>query len=139
MSHTFTPPLVKDRPPFLPDSSEVQKELWQHFENRYRGVNVWLLTNGEVVQDTATAESNNTDMSQVYPWNPNHPTAPYVRSIYVPALPAAQVATEFDVSHSNPPVAFFPGGSTSPITTAQYNALLAYTPPVGTGYADCLT
>lgn len=138
MAYFFTPPLVKDRPPFLPDSTELEKSLWQHFENRVRGVNVWIISDGSVVQDTATPENSNTDMTPVYPWNPSNPSGPYVTSVFVPALPATQVATVTTVKHTTWPVAFFPGGSTSPITTAQYNLLLNYT-AFGAGYADCLS
>ena len=28
MGYFFSPPLIKDRPPFLPDSSELEKSLW---------------------------------------------------------------------------------------------------------------
>ena len=138
MASYFSPPLIKDRPPFLPDSSELEKSLWAHFENRIRGVNVWIISDGSVVQDTATPENSNTNMTPVYPWNPDAPSAPYVTTVMVPALPAAQVATVTTVSHATYPVAFFPGGSTSPITEAQYNLLLDYT-EFGTGYSDCLS
>ena len=138
MGYYFSPPLIKDRPPFLTDSSELEKSLWSHFENRIRGVNVWIISDGSVVQDTATPENSNTNMTPVYPWNPDAPSAPYVTTVMVPALPAAQVATVTTVSHATYPVAFFPGGSTSPITEAQYNLLLDYT-EFGTGYSDCLS
>ena len=138
MAYYFSPPLIKDRPPFLPDSSELEKSLWAHFENRIRGVNVWIISDGSVVQDTATPENSNTNMTPVYPWNPDAPSAPYVTTVMVPALPAAQVATVTTVSHTTYPVAFFPGGSTTQITQAQYNLLLDYT-EFGTGYSDCLS
>lgn len=137
-TYFFTPPLVKDRPTFLPSSTEIQKELWRHFENRQRGVNVWQMSDGSFVQDTATAENSNTDMSGIYPWNPNNPSGPYVRSIYIDAGANPQVATEHDVSHAVYPTDFFPGGSKRQITQAQYNALIAYTAH-GTGYADSVT
>jgi hypothetical protein len=136
--YLFTPPLVKDRPPFLPDSTPLQKSLWMHYEARLRGVNVWLMSDNSVVQDTATPENSNTDMSNVYPWNPDSPAAPYVRSIFIDPLPAKQVATEHDVSHAVYPVAFFSGGSTHPVTTAQATILADYT-AFGVGYSDCLT
>lgn len=134
----FTPPFVQDRPPFLPDSSEAQKELWLHFENRIRGVNVWIMSDGSVVQDTATAENSNTDMSGVYPWNPSDPSGPYVRSIFIDAGARPQVATEHDVSHDPYPVAFFAGASTYSVTEAQATLLASYT-AFGTGYSDCLS
>jgi hypothetical protein len=134
----FTPPLVKDRPPFLPDSTELEKSLWLHFENRYRGVNVWILSDGNVVQDTATAENSNTDMSPIYPWDVNNPAAPYVRSIFINAGARPQVATEHDVAHNPYPVAYFSGGSTHLVTQAQATLLTSYTEH-GIGYFDCLT
>lgn len=135
--YLFTPPLVKDRPPFLPDSSQMQKELWMHYENRYRGVNVWIMSDGSVVQDTATPENSNTDMSGVYPWNPNDPSGPYVRSIFIDANARPQVATEHDVSHDPYPLAFYAGASTYPVSTATATLLTDYT-AFGIGYADCL-
>lgn len=134
----FTPPLVKDRPPFNPDSTPMEKSLWAHFENRLRGVNVWIMSDGSVVQDTATAENSNTNMSEVYPWNPSNPGGPYVTSVYI--LPGAnpQIPTAQTVSHSVYPVTFFAGASTYPVTTAQYELLLNYT-EFGNGYGDCLT
>lgn len=135
---TFTPPRVQDRPPFLPDSTEIQKELWQHFESRYRGVNVWILSDGNVVQDTATAENDNTDMSSVYPWDVNNPSAPYVRAIFIDALPAPQVATDHDTAHAIYPTAYFAGGSSHPVTAPQVALLEGYTSH-GTGYTDCIT
>jgi hypothetical protein len=133
----FTPPLVKDRPPFLPETPEIAKELWQHFENRIRGVNVWIMSDGSVVQDTATPENSNTDMSGVYPWNPSDPSGPYVRSIYIDSGANPQVATEHDVSHPVYPVTFFAGGSSYVLTSAQVTLLTNYT-SFGTGYADCI-
>ena len=134
----FTPPVAQIRPTFLPDSTELQKSLWSHFANYYQGVNCWLMSDGSVVQSYPTPENSNDNLSNVYPWNPDAPSAPYVTTVMVPALPAAQVATVTTVSHTTYPVAFFPGGSTSPITEAQYNLLLDYT-EFGTGYSDCLS
>lgn len=130
----FTPPLVQDRPTFLPDSTEAQKDLWRHFANRKRGVNVWIMSDGSVVQDTATAENSNTDLSGVYPWDVNNPAAPYVRSIYIDPGANPQSPTEHDTAHSVYPVAFFPGGSTSPVTSAQATLLSNYT-AFGIGYS----
>lgn len=138
MTHTFTPPVVKVNPPFLPDSTNLEKSLWAHFESREAGVNVWILSDGNVVQTYPSPENSNTDMSAVYPWDVNDAKAPYVRSIFIDPLPAPQVATDHDVSHNPYPVANFYGGSTHTITDAQYTLLLNYTAH-GAGYADCLT
>ena len=55
----FTPPTVKDIAPYLPDSSGLQVRLFRHYATRYRGVNVYLLSDGTFVQDTATPENAN--------------------------------------------------------------------------------
>ena len=133
---TFTPPLVKDRPTYNPDSTPVEKELWRHFENRERGVNVWILSDGSVVQDTATAENSSTDMSNVYPWDVNNASAPYVTSVYIDA--GANVPSVHTTSHSVYPVAFFSGGSSHEITAAQVTLLTGYTAH-GTGYGGNIT
>lgn len=134
----FTPPLVKDRPPFLGDSTQAQKDLWRHYENRERGVNVWIMSDGSVVQDTATPENSNTDMSGVYPWDVNNPSAPYVTSVFIDSGANPQVPSAHTTSHSVYPVAFFQGGTTTPITTAQVTLLTNYT-AYGTGYAGNIT
>jgi hypothetical protein len=138
VASTFTPPLVQDRPTFLPDSTEMEKGLWQHFENRIRGVNVWILSDGSVVQDTATVENSNTNMSNIYPWNPNDPDEPYVTSVYIDAGANPQIPSVHTTSHNPFPVAFFAGGSSYSVTPAQVTLLTNYT-AFGTGYADRLT
>lgn len=130
---TFTPPLVYDRPTFLPDSTDDQKDLWRHFANRARGVNVWILSDGTVVQDTATAENSNTDMSNVYPWDVNDPSAPYVTSVFIDSGADPQIPSAHTVSHDPYPVAFFYGGASHTVTSAQAAILTA------AGYSDCLT
>jgi hypothetical protein len=130
---SFTPPLVKDRPTFLPDSTQAQKDLWRFFENRLRGVNVWILSDGSVVQDTATPENSNTDMSAIYPWDTNNPKAPFVVAYYIDPGVRPQVSTAHTTSHNPYPVAFFSGGSSHPITAAQVTLLTNYVAH-GTGY-----
>lgn len=134
----FTPPLVQDRPTFLPDSTDDQKDLWRHFENRYRGVNVWILSDNSVVQDTATAENSNTDMSSIYPWDVNNPAAPYVTSYYIDAGARPAVTTAHTTAHAVYPVAFFQGGSTHELTNSQRTLLSNYT-AFGIGYAGCMS
>jgi len=134
----FTPPLIQDRPPFNPDSTELQKELWLHFENRIRGVNVWIMSDGSIVQDTASPENSNTDLSGVYPWDVNNPAAPYVRSIFIDSGADPQIPSEHDVSHDPYPVQFFSGGSTHVVSEATAAMLGDYT-NFGNGYSDCLT
>ena len=135
---TFTPPLIRDRPNFNEDSTPLQKSLWAHFRLRNRGVNVWIMSDGSVVQDTATPENSNTNLTGVYPWDVNNPAAPYVRSIYIDPGASPQVPTEHDVSHSPYPVAFFPGGHAATITAAQVTLLTNYT-AFGLGYGSDIT
>lgn len=138
MTQYFTPPTVQDRPTFNPDSTEKQKELWQHFENRFQGVNVWVLSDGTVVQDLASVENSDTDLSAVYPWNPDDPSGPYVTSYFIDPSPAPQVVTAHTVSHNPYPVAFFYGGAITPITSAQATLLTDYTAH-GIGYGGCIS
>ena len=81
----FTPPTVKDVPAFLPDSTPEQKELWRHYENRMRGVNVWLLSDGNVVHHRHgyARRNKNTDMSRYTPGTRTIRRGPYVRAIYI--------------------------------------------------------
>lgn len=115
----------------------MQKDLWRHFENRERGVNVWQLSDGSFVQDTATPENSNTTMTAVYPWDVNNPQAPYVRAIFIDSGANPQSPTEHDTVHSPYPVAFFQGGASHVVTAAQAALLEAYT-SYGTGYSDCI-
>jgi hypothetical protein len=48
----FITPQVRDRPPYLPDSPRRELMLMRHFENRLRGVLVWLRNNGTYCVDT---------------------------------------------------------------------------------------
>ena len=90
----FEPPQVRDRPPYLPDSSRREIMLWRHFENRLRGVNVWQRNNNTYCVDTVcnyedaqthpaayiqddpigpdltTTEPGLVDSNVSYPWNP---------------------------------------------------------------------
>ena len=88
---TFTPPVVYDRPPYNPDSTEDQKALFKFFHT-LNGlyVSVFALSDGTFVQDTPTAENSDTNVP--YPWNPDNPSAPYATAVYV------------DVSQTPPPL-----------------------------------
>ena len=101
-------------------------------------MNIWILANNEVITETATPENSNTDTSQIYPWDVNNAYAPYVRAIYIDVNANPQVASEHDTAHTNPPVAFFQGGTTTPITNAQETILANYTAH-GIGYAGNIT
>jgi hypothetical protein len=105
-----------------------------HYAPRGRGCNIWILSDGNVIQDTATAENSNTNMSDIYPWDVNNPAAPYVTSIYIDPGANPQVPTAHTVAHSVYPVAYFSGGSSHTITAAQVTLLTNYV-AFGTGYA----
>jgi len=62
----FQTPYVKDIPTYLPESRGIQVALMRHYASRYRGVNVFVLSDGSVVQDTPTAENSNTNIP--LPW-----------------------------------------------------------------------
>lgn len=90
----FLTPQVRDRPPYLPDSSMAQVGLMRHFENRLRGVSVWEVSDGTYRVDTpcnyesaqtqpAAGFSDDpcgpdetatmpglTNSNDAYPWNP---------------------------------------------------------------------
>ena len=138
MAYTFTPPLVKTVPPFGPDSTQAQVDLWRHYENRYRGVNVWILSDNTVVQSDATTENSNTDLSNVLPGDSLLGKDPYVTSIFIDPAANPQVPTIHTTSHNPYVVAKFYGGRTYTITAAQATLLTNYTAH-GAGYADCIT
>ncbi len=126
---TFTPPIVQDRPPYLPDSDPLAVGLWRHFENRKRGVNVFKLSDGSYCQDTATAENSNTNIP--YPWNPNDPSAPYVHV-------QNWDGTVTDISEPVWIVTAYYGGHSYEVSSAEAAALTAYTAH-GTGYVGNIT
>lgn len=90
----FLTPQVRDRPPYLPDSSVQQVMLMRHYENRLRGVLVWMRNDGTFCVDTVcnyeaamtqpaayitqdpigpdlVAEAQGPSDSNInYPWNP---------------------------------------------------------------------
>lgn len=84
----FTPPIQYDRGPFAPDSTEIQKALFKWMPTSPRFVQVFLLSDGSVVQDTPGgfapdgSEVSNTNTALPYPWNPNDPAGPYATSVY---------------------------------------------------------
>lgn len=129
---TFTPPLVRDRPPYLPDSDASQQGLWRHFENRLRGVNVFKCTNaaGQIsyVQDTATPENKFTNIP--YPWDPDNPSGPYV---YVTNWDGSVTK----VSHPVWIITAYYGGHSYDVSEAEAALLAGYTAG-GLGYSDCL-
>ena len=99
---TFTPPIVNDRPPFLPDSETLrpwEKGLFKFFSPGPRYVMVFYLSDGSFVQDTATPENSNTNVP--YPWDPSNPSAPYVTSTW---WDVSQTPPVFHVDTTSHPV-----------------------------------
>jgi hypothetical protein len=73
---SFQTPIVKDIPNYLPETkSVIAVMLWRHYQLKSRGVNVFILSDGSVVQDTATPENSNTNIP--LPWITNNPSGPY--------------------------------------------------------------
>lgn len=103
---TFTPPVIYDRPWFLPDSSGIQKGLFKYFQKlNPRYVSVFYLSDGSFVQDTPNGYApdssvvSNTNTNVPYPWNPSNPDAPYVRSDYWDVSQNPAVYTVDAISH----------------------------------------
>ena len=147
----FQTPTVADEPPFLPDSTEVQKGLWRHYAPGVRGVTVFLLNNGTYVQDTATpgfaATIYNQDISYnadlAYAGVPgtfsahNNVNVPYPINFNYPGAPIVET-TNWDGSviqtFIDPYVVkeYF-GGTMNVITAAEVTALTA------AGYGSYIT
>ena len=71
----FIPPLVQDVPTYLPDSKPINVRLWRHYAPRFRGVNVFVLSDDTVDQDTPTP--NNMNAGYPLPWILNDPLNEY--------------------------------------------------------------
>ncbi len=122
----FTPPAVLDNPPYLPTTPVGPAlSLFRHYTPRFRGVNVFLLSDGTYVQDTATPENDNTNIP--YPYDPyNNPPIPFAR-IY------DFKGNETDVSQDPYIVKVYYGGRCTDITQSEANSLIA------AGYGNDLT
>lgn len=112
----FLPPIVSDIPNYLPTSSADQKGLWRHYRLKNRGVNVFLLSDGTYVQDTATVENSNSGMP--LPWIINDPSGPY------------SYTTNFDgtieTASLNPYIVkVYEGGHVHPVSASEAAALSA--------------
>ena len=94
---TFTPPVVYDNPPILPDAPSIANRLFRYFPNRPRFVAVFALSDNTFVQDTATAENSNTNIP--YPYDPYEPSAPYVTSYFIDFEQRPPVPTKIDTAH----------------------------------------
>lgn len=122
-TYVFSPPVVYDRPTYLPDSSPQQVALQRHYAPRARGVNVFVLSDGTVVQDTATSENSNTNIP--LPWILNDPGGPY----------SSVTNIDLSVTNTSLPVWIdfvYEGGHNHPINTFEATFLTA------AGYADCI-
>lgn len=111
-------PVVYDNPPFLPDTCGVALSLFRHYTPRARGVNVFMLSNGTFVQDTATPENSNVNVP--YPWDPYNPAAPFSRVVQYPPHP------EIDTGQNPYIIGVFYGGHIynldGPMASALFNA-----------------
>jgi hypothetical protein len=115
----FTPPNVAIDPPFLPDTPRGPAlSLFRHYELRQAGVDVFILSNGTVVQNYATSENSNTSIP--YPWDPYYlPPTPFARVIDYHG-----VETDFRL---NPYIVtvFYGGHGAYVIDDDTYNTLVA--------------
>ena len=152
----FETPQVRDRPPYLPDSSARQVGLMRHFENRLRGVLVWLRNDGTYCVDTPcnyelamtqpaayisddpigpdlTGEFQGlTDSNVNYPWNP----FPGTTNSTIPGSYAYNVnwdQTTQDFILNPYLVQWWEGGAENVITQAQALQLTA------AGFGDCIS
>ena len=152
----FMTPVVRDRPPYLPNSSKAQYSLMRHFENRLRGVLVWQRNTGTYCVDTPcnyeAAQTNPaayisddpigpdltddfqglTDSNINYPWNPfpgsTNSTTP---GSYVSNTNWDQTKEEFIL---NPyMIQWWEGGAENIITQEQALSLTV------AGFGDCIT
>lgn len=108
--YTFTPPTIADRSRL---TGLPQDRLWRWYKPFVRGVNVYVLADGTVVQDTPTPQNANSNVP--YP-------------IMAPDNTVAQVWSVFGNVNSkvpNPVVMEFYGGHTYTIPAAVAQLLTA--------------
>jgi hypothetical protein len=114
---TFTPPVAIDNPPFLPETPRGPAlSLFRHYRPRARGINVFLLSDGTYVQDTASAENSNTNIP--YPWNIDDPGGPF-------STVTNWDGTVTSVSQDPYIVKVYYGGHDNPITADEAASLTA--------------
>jgi hypothetical protein len=152
---SFLTPQVRDRPPYLPDSSRREIMLMRHFENRLRGVLVWERNDGTYCVDTvcnyeaamtqpaafisddpigpdeiATAQGL-TDSNVNYPWNPfPGSTNSVIPGSFVSNTNWDQTKQEYILDPYM--INWWEGGALNIITQAQALALTA------AGFGDCI-
>lgn len=152
----FLTPQVRDRPPYLPDSSRAQYGLMRHFENRLRGVLVWEVSDGTYRVDTPcnyeaaqtqpaayisddpigpdlTADFPGlTNSNDAYPWNPfpgsTNSTTP---GSFAYNVNWDQTTQDFILDPYN--INWWQGGAENVITQAQALALTE------AGFGDCIS
>lgn len=114
MGYVFTPPVVYDRPPILGQDA-LADALFKYYEPRARGVNVFLLQDGTLVQDTPTPENENSNVP--YPiGSPGNIVATYWDPLAL---------TQVNVTVANPVVKTYYGGHSIPISAAEAATLIA--------------
>ena len=152
----FETPHVKDESPWLDDSTQRQKMLMRHFENRTRGVSVWQRSDGTFCVDTPC----NYEAAQTHPaayfsddpigedltttepglvdTNVNYPWQPFPGSGMSMAPGEVSFVTNWDHSTqlfvNNPYLAqWWQGGTINQVTQVQALVLTA------AGFGDNLT
>lgn len=105
----IVPPIYIDPPdPYYP-SDPLMQRLMAHYENQFRGRNVFLLSDGTFTEE------------QPPNWNADDPIAPY--ATVFDATSGAVVVTEFDQIPYV--VKVYWGGVDNPISSAEATALTA--------------
>ena len=119
----FETPNVRDRPPYLPDSSRREIMLMRHFENRLRGVLVWRRSDGTFCVDTPC----NYEKAQTNPngYIQDDPIGPDLTTSYVGTT---GVSTEFANDAALGPDQGVPA---PPPTLADSNVNFPWNPFVG--------
>ena len=122
-TYYFQPPTVDANPRFTDGSTALQRGLFKFYKPLPRGINVFLLADGSFVQDTPTAENENSSVP--YPifnaqnlvsrsWNPF-------------------TLTEVDTPVRNPVVKVYYGGHVTQISVQEAAALTS------AGYSSNIT
>lgn len=122
----FTPPTIADDPQYDMDATPSQVRLYRHFQPHRRGINVFKLSDGTYVQDTASPENSNTNIP--YPMNPfpsGDPPGEYFRGTSWDGTVITAVQAPYVV------LVYFGGHEPYVVDAAEHAALVA------AGYGDC--
>ena len=122
-NYYFRTPTVNANPRYLESSSPMQRRLFRFFKPLPRGVNVFILQDGTVVQDTPTIENQNSNV----PYPIGNPQNLVSRNWDPYGL------VEVDTAVVNPVVFIYYGGHKNIVNQAQANVLIA------AGYSGNLT